>query len=592
MPEHHLTNRTDRPVGYYRMSDLRQDASIERQREGVLPYAKRKYGALLAEYQDEGIAGDEFDRRSGFQRLLRDAQAGKFNVLVVDEPSRLSRQNLIDLVEKVIAPLRRARVRIDTVSKGELDYESLPGIIMMAVHAHKASEEVNDLSRRTLGGMAKLAQAGRWFGWACPYGLRVIRDVDPATGKVLSRRCVFGPDEEVRAVRFIFDAVANRGWSLRRVCRELEARRVKPPVGNGRGKNKAGGLWNTPTVRNILKNRKYVGDLPWNQRRQGKYFAWHDGEVKPSARQKQKAVRSAPEDVVIAEVSADVLPPLIDRDTFARAQAALARQQKQTSPNREQNAYLFTHLAVCGDCGSFMRGHPLPAGKSYLCSHYKEYGNKACHRNTVYEAQLWGAVLGKLKDEILSPERLDAIEAEMERRLKAEQRSGEGERLKKQIASLDRDVAQGNANLARLPEDRLPGVIAQVRAWEKEREGFVARLDDLENGAEQLKAVLAECRRQLWRLREALDGEDVEVQAAVVREVVSKVEVYFRHERTSGRSSPTGKGRVYNIPIRAVVSIRPGFGLAEMSCLFSPTARASGQSSCPGAASRPRSPRP
>src|SRR5215467_14190034 len=165
MSKRHCTADADRPIAYYRMSDPRQDASIERQQAGVRPYALGKYGPLLAEYQDEGIPGDEFDRRSGFQQLLRDAQAGKFNVLVVDEPSRLSRQNLIDLVEKVIAPLRRAGVRIDTVSKGELDYESLPGIIMMAVHAHKASEETNDLSRRTLGGIVKRAQAGMWFGW-------------------------------------------------------------------------------------------------------------------------------------------------------------------------------------------------------------------------------------------------------------------------------------------------------------------------------------------------------------------------------------------------------------------------------------------
>jgi DNA invertase Pin-like site-specific DNA recombinase len=569
MSAHHSTNRTDRPAGYYRMSDPRQDASIERQQEGVRPYAKQKYGALLHEYQDEGIAGDEFDRRSGFQRLLRDAQAGKFNVLVVDEPSRLSRQNLIDLVEKVIAPLRRARVRIDTVSKGELDYESLPGIIMMAVHAHKSSEEVNDLSRRTLGGMVKRAQAGRWFGWLCPYGLRVVREVDPATGKVLSRRCVFGPEEEVLAVRFIFDAVANRGWSLRRVCRALEERGVKPPRGNGRGRNKAGGHWNAGTVRKILMNRKYVGDLPWNRNHQGKYSAWQDGKVQPSAGGKHAAVRNAPGDVIVAAVSPDIVPPLIDRNTFARAQAVLARNRKQTSPNGEENAYLFSRMVVCGDCGAFMRGHPLKGSKGYVCSRYSDYGPKACHRNAVTEAQLWEVVLGKLKDEILSPERLDAIEAEMERRLKAEERSGEAERLKKKIASLDRDVAQGNANLARLPEDRLPGVIAQVRSWEKEREGFAARLDDLENGAEQMKAVLAEARRQLWRLREALDGEDVEVQAAVVREVVSKVEVHFRHETTSGRRSRvTGKGKTFHRPARAVVYVRPGLGLSELSCLL------------------------
>ena len=83
----------------------------------------------------------------------------------------------------------------------------------------------------------------------------MVRDVDPHTGKMISRKWVLGPEEEVQAVRFIFDAVANRGWPLRRVCRELKARGVKPPAGNGRGKNKAEGLWNRGTVRNILSAR-------------------------------------------------------------------------------------------------------------------------------------------------------------------------------------------------------------------------------------------------------------------------------------------------------------------------------------------------
>jgi hypothetical protein len=152
----------------------------------------------------------------------------------------------------------------------------------------------------------------------------------------------------------------------------------------------------------------------------------------------------------------------------------------------------------------------------------------------------------------------------MARRLEEEQASGEADRLRKQIAALDRDIAQGNANLARLPEDRLPGVIAQVRTWEGERAGLQARLHDLENGATEMKAVLAEARKQLWRLREALVNDDDEAQAAVVREVVSKVEVRYVHERTHGKRSPTGNGKLVNRAVGAVVYVRPGLGL---SCL-------------------------
>ncbi len=113
---------TLRAAFYFRMSTDRQEDSVERQRAGVAPYAARQGYQHAGDYVDEGIAGDVFDKRPDFQRLLRDAAAGKFDVIAVDEPSRLSRQNPVELIEKVIAPLRRAGVKIDTVSKGPLDY--------------------------------------------------------------------------------------------------------------------------------------------------------------------------------------------------------------------------------------------------------------------------------------------------------------------------------------------------------------------------------------------------------------------------------------------------------------------------------------
>jgi site-specific DNA recombinase len=579
-----------RAAAYYRMSTDRQEDSIDRQRGGVLAYARTRGYRLVGEYVDEGIAGDEFGKRSGFQRLLRDAAAGKFDVALVDEPSRLSRQSPVELIEKVIAPLQRAEVKIDTASKGPLDYDSLAGLIMMTVHSHESEDEVRKLSRRTLGGMAKGAREGTFFGWMAPFGLRVTREVDPATGKVIARKCIFGPEEEVRAVRFIFDAVANKGWSLRRVCRELEARGVRPPRGNGRGANKARGHWNAGTVRKMLRNRKYVGDLTWNETHMGKYHFLAGGAVGEHARKNGQVSRNAVADVIVVP-GHEGIPPLIDRDTFARAAAALARLEKCTSPAGDGNHYLFTHLLVCGDCGAFLRGQPHHGRKTYICAKYKEYGAAACSRNCVAEADVWGAVLSALKDDILSPARLDEVEAEMERRLQEERDGGEADRLRQRLAGLEKDIAQGNANLARLPPDLLPGVIAQVRQWGAERGQLHERLKELEGGAGQSKAVLAEARRQLWRLREALEGGDEEAQAVVVREVVSKVEVRFEKVTTHGKRSATGKGRALSVPAGLVLHVRPGLGL---SCLViagcrSP-ARGGGPgraSSCPPACARP-----
>jgi site-specific DNA recombinase len=565
MPESNSSNgRPVRAVAYYRMSTDRQEDSIDRQEQGVAACAAARGYQLTAEYRDEGIAGDVFDRRPGFQKMLAAAGRKEFDVVLVDEPSRLSRQNPIEVIEKVIAPLRRASVKIDTVSKGPLDYESLAGLIMLTVHAHESKEESVNRSRRTIGGVARRAAAVGYFGSMPPLGLRVERDVDPATAKVTARRYVVGPEEEVQAVRFIFEAVADRGWSLRRICRELEARAVKPPSGNGMGANKAAGRWNAGTVRKILRNRKYVGDLTWGEVRQGKYHEWRSGNVevvgpRHGARGRPaRAARAPAEDVVIVP---DVIPAIVGRDLFARAGAALELAQKRTSPS-DAARYLFTHMLTCGDCGAFLRGQPDHGRKGYICAKYKEYGKGACRRNTVAEAVILKAAVAALKDDVLSPARLDAVEAEMERRLKAEHQSGEADRLRKQIAKIGRDVAQGNANLALLPADRLPGVVAQVRQWEGERAGLEERLHDLESGGAEMKAVLAEARKQLWRLRDALEADDEELQSTVIREVVSKAEVRFAHERTHGRRSPTGKTRLMSRPCGLVLYTRPGLGLS------------------------------
>jgi site-specific DNA recombinase len=397
MSANHSTTKAPRAVTYLRKSTDEQEQSIGRQREQVAHYATSRGYQVIHEYVDEGIAGDVFDRRPDFQKMLAAAARGEFDVIVVDEPSRLSRQNPIELIEKVVAPLRRSAVKLDTASKGPLDYESLAGLIMLTVHSHKAEDESRDLSRRSFGGIIKKALAGQWFGAAMPLGLRVVRDIDPATGKVLARRCVFGPEEEVRTVRFIFDAVANRGWSLRRVCRELEARGVKPPP-HGRGCNKQAGQWNAGTVRNMLTNRKYVGDQTYNEVHHGKYCAWKDGKVEQSETVNRRARRNKKTDVIVVP---DVIPALIDRDTFARAAAALQRGKGKTTPCQREDCYLFTHMLVCGDCGSFLRGQPDHGRKGYICAKYKEYGTAACNRNTVSEAALKQAIVGALENDIL-----------------------------------------------------------------------------------------------------------------------------------------------------------------------------------------------
>ena len=68
-------------------------------------------------------------------------------------------------------------------------------------------------------------------------------------------------------------------------------------------------------------------------------------------------VRNLPKLVwlLIVIIVPDVIPAIIDRETFARAGAALARGVFLTRPGARTNAHLFTHMLVCGECGAYLR---------------------------------------------------------------------------------------------------------------------------------------------------------------------------------------------------------------------------------------------
>src|SRR5262245_26098937 len=132
---------TVKAAALYRNSDDKQENSVDRQRDGVVPYARRKGYDIVAEYTFDGIPGDEIGRHADWKRLMRDAVAGRWSVLVMDEPSRLSREDPDDFIADVKRPLKRAGVRVDTASRGVLDWDSIAGDIMTLVHSHQSRDE-------------------------------------------------------------------------------------------------------------------------------------------------------------------------------------------------------------------------------------------------------------------------------------------------------------------------------------------------------------------------------------------------------------------------------------------------------------------
>lgn len=84
-----VNGRTERVVGYVRVSSAKQKADLERQQRQVVRYAEKRGWDLEAIYKD--IASGLNDRRNGLKRLIRDCSIGYIDRVLITYDDRLSR---------------------------------------------------------------------------------------------------------------------------------------------------------------------------------------------------------------------------------------------------------------------------------------------------------------------------------------------------------------------------------------------------------------------------------------------------------------------------------------------------------------------
>jgi DNA invertase Pin-like site-specific DNA recombinase len=498
-------------AAYYRMSTLKQEDSIDRQRSQVVPLCERRGFHVVAEYIDEGVAGDEILKRRDFQRMLRDAQAGRlFRGIVCDDKDRFGRFDAIDLGE-VVAPLRRKGVWVETVAQGRIDWETFAGRITDAVLQEAKNLESDAISRRVLSNQLLKARDGIFTGGRAPYGYRW--EPDPRRG----RRLV--PDgRPADVVRLVF-RMYDQGRSLMAIADELYQRGVASPWGKT--------CWTRTVIMRLLKNRRYVGDWTWGVHPQGKRHRYTRKEVSPTAR-RVRAPRCAPVDDWLVLPNAH--EPLVDRDQFERVQDRLVKNRGLTTPHVNGGTFVLNRLMVCGGCGSRLCGLATRGRREYVCRAYLAHGRAACYRHAVEEGPMLRFLVGKLKDAHLGGH-LEALRRDLATQEARDQSDANRDRLARRVADLEGKLRQGNERLAIVPPDRIPGLTETLRGWEREL-GEVRRelrRVETESPTERLEQAVAAAERVLWELQEAVQGNDVPVIRNALAEMVDHIELHWEH---------------------------------------------------------------
>ena len=91
-----------RMVGYGRVSTDHEEQrdSLEHQQAFFQDFARARGHTLVRVYSDQGISGKWLKKRDGFLQMLRDAERGEFELVVVKDISRFAR-NTVDSLESI-----------------------------------------------------------------------------------------------------------------------------------------------------------------------------------------------------------------------------------------------------------------------------------------------------------------------------------------------------------------------------------------------------------------------------------------------------------------------------------------------------------
>lgn len=209
------------------------ELSIEGQLRECKKYIEKKGYTLGEVYADRHVSGLSTKGREEFKRLMDDAKAHKFDVVVCYDTSRFARDKFDAVVYKTEL---RKRLGI-AIEWATMNVEGPEGVLLEAIMEGWNQYFSEELSRKTKRGMAEAASKGLSLGSRPPLGY-TLKD----------RRFVVD-EAGAEAVREVFKAYTG-GASFADCARMLNEQGFRTATGKP---------FNGSAVRYMLTNKKYLG---------------------------------------------------------------------------------------------------------------------------------------------------------------------------------------------------------------------------------------------------------------------------------------------------------------------------------------------
>ena len=357
-------------TAYARASKDDSDSStIENQLELIKEYSKSKPDIkIVSEYSDNGFSGIDFLRPS-FGEMMKDAEEGKINCIIVKDLSRLGR-NYIEVGELMEIILPKLKVRLISINDryDSNNPKSDSDDIIIPFRNLINEQYLRDISVKIRSNLSIKRKNGDFVASHTPYGY--MRDKNNKHKLVIDERAA-------EIVRDIFN-MKIQGMSQQKIADCLNEISEPAPVEYKRKqginiytpfqKNERS-LWSAVAIKRILSNPVYIGTLI-----QGK-------ETTPNYKVKKRIIK--PEDEWnITEETHEAIIKKTDFETVSE----LLHQDTRTPP-KQNIVFPLSGMIFCGDCGNNIVRKKVGKYYYYVCATNKTGKGCTSHSFAVNELE-------------------------------------------------------------------------------------------------------------------------------------------------------------------------------------------------------------
>ena len=431
---------------------------------------------FVAGYIDEGLSAATTKKRDNFHRMVEDARAGLFDLIITKEITRFARNTLdsIQYTRELLAAGVGVFFQNDNINTFDEDSE-----LRLTIMSGIAQDELRKLSSRVKFGHQQAIKNNvvlgnnRIFGYTKDHGRLVI------------------DEEQAAMVRRLFELYATGEYSMK----QIETLFYQEGYRNHNGKKIA-----HTTMSNMIANPKYKG-----------YYVGNKVKVIDLFTKKQKFL--PPEDwVMFKDETGQIVPAIVSEELWDAANAVLKKRSDDVKSRQGicNHANLLTGKLYCTCCGTayYRRDSVDRQGNKnskWVCSGKIKNGADSCDSFAIYEEELKPLLLEVFRE--AEPQ----VEALIEEYVEMYKAIHQGEDLSKRVAALETTIATIQKKKQKLLAFNAMGELSdqdflamnkectrELEAAQKELEELTAQRDSAADFKKQIDTV-RRCLREAQR---------------------------------------------------------------------------------------------